>query len=99
MKGGTISGNKASDIRESLEVLNKILSAQISERALEKAGSMEQNYGIPAHDLVKNIYSNYREGSEKVITAKEGKYGRFVTKGGKEYEYNPVKGKYQIKRK
>ena len=90
LRDGTITKSKASEIKESLDVFNDILAAQISERALEKAQVMEQAYGIPANDLVKNVYSNYKEPTDV------GPHGDIVKRKGKTYKWNPTVGKYQI---
>ena len=75
LKNGTISESKASEIKESLKVFEQVLQDQINRRALGKAKSMEENYGIPSKDLVKNVYPDYKA-PKILVKLPNGKRGR-----------------------
>lgn len=75
LKNGTISESKASEIKESLKVFEQVLQDQINRRALGKAKSMEENYGIPSKDLVKNVYPDYKA-PKILVKLPNGKKGR-----------------------
>jgi hypothetical protein len=67
LRAGTISDEKAADIKQSLDVFRAVLQEQITTRAMEKARILENAYGVPSSDVVPLIYPRYDEIQQKAV--------------------------------
>lgn len=84
LRSGTISTDKASDIRESLKILRGALDDQINSRAMEKASVFTNMYPeIDSNEIVKNIYSSYKDpessSQKSMVRVRRKSDGREIT--------------------